>query len=36
MNGGKTMNKGTVIFFGTIGLVFLVIVFAIGKQFLWW
>jgi len=30
------MNKGTVIFFGAIGLVFVLIVFAIGRQFGWW
>ena len=36
MKGGKTMNKGTKIFFGAIGLVFVLIVFAIGRQFGWW
>ena len=30
------MNKGQVIFFGTIGIVFVAVVFAIGRQFLWW
>ena len=36
MKGGKTMNKGTVIFFGTIGFVFVVVVIAIGRTFTWW
>ena len=36
MKGGKTMNKGTVIFFGAIGFVFVLVVFAIGKTFVWW
>jgi hypothetical protein len=36
MNGGKTMNKGTVIFFGAIGSVFVIIVLAIGRTFAWW
>jgi hypothetical protein len=36
MKGGKTMNKGTVIFFGAIGLVFVVVVIAIGRTFTWW
>ena len=36
MKGGKTMNKGTKIFFSTIALVFVTIIFAIGRQFLWW
>jgi hypothetical protein len=36
MNGGKTMNKGTVIFFGAIGCVFVGVVLAIGNTFAWW
>ena len=30
------MNKGTVIFFGAIGLVLVLVVFAIGRTFVWW
>jgi len=30
------MNKGSIIFFSTIAVVFVLTIFAIGKQFLWW
>jgi hypothetical protein len=36
IKGGKTMNKGTVIFFSAIGLVLVLVVFAIGRTFVWW
>jgi hypothetical protein len=36
MKGGKTMNKGAVIFFSAIGLALVLVVFAIGRTFVWW
>lgn len=30
------MNKGTVLFFGAIGVVIVSVIFAIGRSFAWW